>query len=287
MNVPHPPDPVAFTIPGIEHPVYWYGLMVTLGTLLGAFIADREARRRGHNPDRVWDALILIMIFGLIGARLYHVVSSPAGSATSLSYYLENPVEIVNFWSGGLRGLGIFGAVFGGVLGLWIYTKWKGLHFPEWADIVVIGVPLGQAIGRWGNYFNQELYGAPTNLPWGVPIDPDPGIRLPEYQNLPADQLFHPTFLYESLWNLGAFFFLLYVARHWQDHYRPGDLALMYLILYPLGRFLIEYQRPDAWTMLGMPTAQLLSILLILGASLAILWRHRFHETLRSESAPA
>jgi phosphatidylglycerol:prolipoprotein diacylglycerol transferase len=272
--VPIPPDPVAFTIPGINHPVYWYGLMVTLGTLLGAFVADREARRRGHNPDRVWDALIFVMVFGLIGARLYHVVSEPAGSTTNLSYYLEDPIRIVDFRSGGLRGLGIYGAIVGGVFGLWVYARWKRLHFPEWADIAALGVPLGQAIGRWGNYFNQELYGRPTDLPWGVPI-PDNAQRLPEFQLLPASQRFHPTFLYESLWNLLVFFTLMYVARHWDDRLRAGDIALLYLILYPLGRFLVEYQRPDAWTMAGIPTAQLLSLIVMVAAAAGIVYRHR------------
>lgn len=119
--MPPPPDPIAFTIPGIDRPVFWYGILVTLGTLAGAFVADRLARRRGHNPDRVWDALILVMIFGLIGARLYHVFSSPAGSDTSLQHYLERPLDIINFWSSGLRGLGIYGAVVGGAFGLAVY----------------------------------------------------------------------------------------------------------------------------------------------------------------------
>jgi phosphatidylglycerol---prolipoprotein diacylglyceryl transferase len=272
--VPTPPDPIAFTIPGINHPVYWYGLMVTLGTLAAAFVADREARRRGHNPDRVWDALILVMIFGLIGARLYHVVSSPAGSSTNLQYYLEDPIRIINFWGGGLRGLGIYGAIAGGVLGLWIYTKWKKLKFAEWADICILGAPLGQAIGRWGNYFNQELYGTPTDVPWALPV-PDVAQRLPEYQALPASQGFHPTFLYESLWNLLVFFVLIFVARNWDDRLRHGDVVLLYLILYPLGRFLIEYQRPDAWDLMGVPAAQLLSVALMIGAALLIVVRHR------------
>lgn len=286
--MPSPPNPVAFTIPGLNHPVYWYGLMVTLGTLAGAFFADREARRRGHNPDHVWNALIVIMLFGLLGARLYHVISSPAGSASNLQSYLDDPIRIINFWSGGgLRGLGIFGAIGGGVLGLWIYVKWAKLRFAEWADIIVIGLPLGQAIGRWGNYFNQELYGGPTRLPWGMPIDAVN--RLPAYASLVEGTRFHPTFLYESLWDLLVFFALVYIARHWDDHRIVGDLALTYLILYPLGRLIVEYQRPDAWAVGGVAVAQLVSLLLMLGAASAILIRHGYHRSFSSSSdeAPA
>jgi phosphatidylglycerol:prolipoprotein diacylglycerol transferase len=293
--VPTPPDPIAFTIPGIDHPVYWYGLMVTLGTLAGAYVADREARRRGHNPDHVWNALILVMIFGLLGARLYHVLSAPADSGSSLEQYLRNPLEIVAFWDGGLRGLGIFGAVLGGIFGLWVYTRLPALRrrrgalgdappreplrFAEWADIAAVGVPLGQAIGRWGNYFNQELYGNPTTLPWGVPIAPE--YRLPRFQDLAESARFHPTFLYESLWNLLVFFVLLYAARNWGERLRAGDLALVYGILYPLGRYFVELQRPDAWLIAGVPAAQLLSVAVMVVSAIWLLARHGVFRQLR------
>lgn len=270
--MPAPPDPMAFTIPGIQRPVYWYGLLVTLGTLVGAFVADRQARQRGHNPDHVWNALILVMIFGLIGARLYHVLSTPAGGGTSLSYYLAHPREIVSFWNGGLRGLGIGGAIVGGILAIFVYTRFAKLRFAEWLDLAALGLPLGQAIGRWGNYFNQELYGYPTDLPWGVPIDY--GYRLPAFADQPMDARFHPTFLYESLWCLLIFFLLAYVNRVWRHRLEHGDLAMMYLILYAGGRYVIELQRPDAWLVAGMPVAQLLAVASMVVAALIILWRH-------------
>lgn len=284
--MPLPPDPVAFTLPFIDRDVYWYGLMVTLGTLVGAYIADREARRRGHNPDHVWNALIVLMIFGLLGARLYHVVSVPAGGDTSLrDSYFADPIKIIAFWDGGLRGLGIFGAIVGGLFGLWLYTRFAKLSFPEWCDIAAVGVPLGQAIGRWGNYFNQELYGTPTRLPWGIPIASE--YRLPEFALLPEEARFHPTFLYESLWNLLAFFTLSYVATRWTDRLRPGDVALMYLILYPVGRYFAELQRPDAWTAgaSGIPVAQIVSVISILGASLILFFRHSGARKLLSSGA--
>lgn len=277
--MPLPPDPVAFTIPFIGadgREVYWYGLMVTLGTLVAAWVCDREARRRGHNPDHVWNALIVLMIFGLLGARLYHVFSLPPDGDTTLrDSYLADPIKIVAFWDGGLRGLGIFGAVLGGFLGLALYTRFAKLSLPEWCDIAAIGLPLGQAIGRWGNYFNQELYGNPTRLPWGMPVDN--AYRLPQFANLPEETRFHPTFLYESLWNLLAFFVLSYAASAWSDHLRKGDLALLYLILYPIGRYFAELQRPDAWVAggTGIPVAQIVSVLCVLGGALGLLWRHR------------
>ncbi len=280
--MPPPPDPVAFKLPFpcltdgqlqlCYREIYWYGLLVTIGTLAGAFVADREARRRGLNPDHVWNALIFAMIFGLIGARLYHVISSPADSSTNLQHYLANPIEIVAFWNGGLRGLGIFGALLGGTFGLWLYTRWKKLNFLLWADICVLGVPLGQAIGRWGNYFNQELYGNLTDLPWGVSIARE--FRSPAFAAAPVDARFHPTFLYESIWSLLTFLVLMYVAHHWDEKLRTGDLVLLYLVMYPVGRILVEFQRPDAWVVFGLPVAQLISLLLVFVSALLLLWRH-------------
>jgi len=273
--MPLPPDPVAFVIPGLGREVYWYGLMVTLGTLVGAWIADREARRRGHNPDHVWNALIVLMILGLLGARLYHVISQPAGADPNLrNQYWEDPIKIIAFWDGGLRGLGIFGAIVGGLLGLWLYTKWQKLSFAEWCDIAAVGLPLGQAIGRWGNWFNQELYGGVTRLPWGTPIESI--YRLPQFAGLPEETRFHPTFLYESMGNLLVFFALSYVATNWGRHTRNGDIALLYLIAYPLVRFFAEIQRPDAWIAggSGIPAAQLVSLGMMFVAALWILWRH-------------
>ena len=315
--MPLPPDPVAFVIRYLNREVYWYGILVTLGTLAGALIADREARRRGRNPDRVWDALIVVMIFGLLGSRLYHVLSSPAESGSSLQSYLENPLSIIAFWDGGLRGLAIIGAIIGGAFGLALYV-WEHnrryltnalravlspfvralnrphlepievpdeerLVFAEWADIAAIGIPLGQAIGRWGNYFNQELYGRPTTLPWGVPVASE--YRLPSMADLPEETRFHPSFLYESIWNVLVFLALVFIARRWGDKLRNGDIALLYLILYPVGRFLVEFERPDAWTWAGVPVAQVLALVSIVGASLWILWRHGVHEHLRREPA--
>jgi len=302
--MPPPPDPVAFVIPGLAREVYWYGIMVTLGTLAAAFVADREARRRGWNTDHVWNLLIVVMLFGLVGARLYHVVSAPAGTGSSLGAYLRDPISIIAFWDGGLRGLGVIGALAGGVLGIWLYVLEHNHRFlrralgvlgkprrrraaaqadaadavrerlrvADWIDVAALAMPLGQAIGRWGNYFNQELYGYPTSRPWGVPVEAP--YRLPQFVAEADTARFHPTFLYESAWNLLVFGLLLLMVRRWSGHLRAGDVALVYLILYPLGRYMVELQRPDAWTVAGVPMAQLLAVVCMALAALALLARH-------------
>ena len=260
-------DPIAVQIGPLA--IRWYGLLIVTGAVLAAFVSSREAKRRGENPDHVWDMLVWVLIGGIIGARLYHVVSMPS-TGGGLPYYLENPIEILYIWQG---GLGIYGAVAGGILALYIYTRRYNLDFLKWVDIGIVGVPLAQAIGRWGNFFNQELYGYPTNLPWGVRIDMEH--RIPQFADLPPDTRFHPTFLYESIWNFLTFGVLLYIARRYTDRLKKGDLFLIYGILYPLGRILVETQRPDAWTILGIPTAQLIGGISIVVCS-AVLWlRHR------------
>lgn len=266
------PDPILFEIGPLA--IRWYGLLIATGALLAGYVASLEAQRRGLNPDHVWDALMVVLVSGVIGARLYHVVSSPAGTNVGLSYYLQNPVKIIAIWEG---GLGIYGAVAGGALGLFLYARYHGLRFWQWADLAAIGLPLAQAIGRWGNFFNQELYGNPTDLPWGIPIAA--ANRLPKFADLPAGTRFHPTFLYESLWNLGTFLVLLFLARRYSHRLRQGDLFLIYLILYPVGRILVELQRPDAVggtppRIAGLPTAQWVAGGLIL-LSLFLLWYRR------------
>ena len=260
-------SPIALKIGPLT--IYWYGLLIAIGALLAAWVSSKEAARRGEDPEQAWNGLIFCLIFGLIGARLYHVFSSPAGGI-GWDYYREHPLDIIAFWNGGLRGLGIYGAVIGGVFGLWVFTRWQKLNFIRWLDIAIIGVPLAQAIGRWGNFFNQELYGYPTELPWGIYIDP--AHRLPGFENY---ERFHPTFLYESLWNFLTFGILLYLSRRYLDRLRPGDLFLVYGILYPMGRFLIEFQRPDAWMIGGIATAQIIAVIAALTCSAILVYRHR------------
>ena len=263
-------DPVAFRLPFIGLPIYWYGIFAVASILIGCVVATFEAKRRGENPDHIWNGLILVIIFGLIGARLYHVVSSPQGLVRGFEYYLQHPVEIFLIRQG---GLGIFGAIAGGVLAVFIYARWQKLSFLAWVDIASPGLALGQAVGRWGNFFNQELYGYPTTVPWGIPIDQQ--YRLPQFSGLPETARFHPTFLYESLWSLMSFVILLYLARRYHDRLRTGDVFLLYCILYPLGRFFVEFQRPDAWMMGPLAAAQVFSLLIIAAAVGLLVYRHR------------
>ncbi len=269
------PNSIAFSIPwldGSSFPIYWYGILIVTGALAGAYVATLEAKRRNINPDHVWNALLVALILGVIGARLYHIVSSPTGTNIGLDYYLQNPIEMLNFRQG---GLGIYGAVAGGALALYLYARYAKLSFALLLDIAVPGLALGQAIGRWGNFFNQELYGYPTTLPWGIPIDA--AHRLPLFADLtkyPVETTrFTPTFLYESLWNLGMAIALIVIARRWQK-IKAGDLILLWGMFYGLGRFLVEFQRPDAWLISGIATAQLIGIALIVICGVVLMYRH-------------
>ncbi len=236
-----------------------------------------DAPWRIWDPGHVWSGIIWCLIFAIIGARLYHVLTpSPSmaeiGINTPLDYF-RNPLELINFRRG---GLGIYGGLAGGLIGLFIYTRRARIPLLAWADIAAVGVALGQAIGRWANFFNQELYGGPSNLPWAVTIDPS--YRLPEFADVSR---FHPAFLYESLWSLLAFLLLLYLARRDDDRIMPGDLFALYLILYAVGRTLLELVRLDSRTVqllgvdIGLPVATLVSIVVALLMAGWLIVRHR------------
>jgi phosphatidylglycerol:prolipoprotein diacylglycerol transferase len=188
-------------------------------------------------------------------------------------YYRKNPLAILQVWHGGLA---IYGAVAGGLLGVYIYARLNKLSFLKWVDIGTPGLILAQAIGRWGNFINQELYGYPTSLPWGITIAPS--YRIPPYDDLtvyPASTRFHPTFLYESLWNLLGFLLLMYVARRYRDRLLDGDVLCLYAIWYPAGRIFVEALRPDAWLVRGIAAAQIFAAIAIVVSVVVIIYRHR------------
>ncbi len=266
-----PFDPILFHItPTIG--IYWYGVLIVTGVMLGAVYAAWKARQDGENPDHVWNGLIVAIILAIIGARLYHVFSQPQGGMVGWSYYRQHPIEVLYIRQG---GLGIYGAIIGGILGVVIYAWRAKLRPLQWLDYGAVGLALGQAIGRWGNFINQELYGPPTNSSWGLIIDPQ--YRIIPYNNLiiyPPETLFHPTFLYESLWCLLLFFTLALIAHKFKDRLLEGDLLLGYITGYSLGRFFIEYLRPDAWLIGPIAAAQLFAILCVVGGVALLVVRH-------------
>lgn len=255
--------------------IRFYGIILMLGALAGAWLATREAKRRGYEPEIVWDLLTYLLIGGIIGARLWHILTPPPSSGITAGWYLTHPLDALAIWKG---GLGIPGAVIGGVIVLYFYARRHNLNFLEWTDIAAPSLALGQAIGRWGNFFNQELYGNPTNLPWAIHIT-NPLARVAPYNDLakyPLDVTrFHPLFLYESLWNLANMFFLIWLGRRFADRLRPGDIFLVYLVTYPVGRFFLDFLRVDASLVGGININQTIMAIVAVLAAAALYWRHR------------
>jgi phosphatidylglycerol:prolipoprotein diacylglycerol transferase len=282
-------NPVIFEIGPFS--LHWYGVFIVGGAVLAAWIGSLYATRAGDNPDHIWNILAWSLIGGIIGARLYHVFSSPA-DGLGWAYYRENPLDIINFWNGGFRGLGIYGGLAGGTLAIAIYCWLNRLHPLRYLDYIAPNVLVAQALGRMGNFVNQELYGPPSTAPWAFHINPRFPCQLPT--NLPADiqpcgypdlttetinwyatHGFHPTFFYEALWNLALFGVLAYILWRFGERLRRGDGLLLYLIAYPLGRFWVEMFRPDAWVMGQKATAQWIAIISVVGSIVAMVVRHR------------
>ena len=224
-------DRVAFTLFGID--VMWYGVIISVGLLLGIFVALKECRRIGFKDDNLIDFLLVIIPAGIVCARLYYV-------AFSWDYYSQNLSEIVNIRNGGLA---IHGGLFGGIIAGFIFCRIRKISFFRIIDIIAPSVILAQAIGRWGNFVNQEAHGGPTDLPWGIMVD---GVKV------------HPTFLYESIGNLIIFFFLVWYRKNKRKY--EGEILALYLILYSAVRFFVEGLRTDSLMFLGLRTAQIVSI---------------------------
>jgi phosphatidylglycerol:prolipoprotein diacylglycerol transferase len=268
-----PVDPIIFEFGPIA--LRWYGLLMATAVLVGAFIASKEVERRGQKADDFWDMLFWVLIPAFIGARLYYVFVQSPRTAEGFGRYLENPLEIFKIWTGGIH---IFGAFIFGGIALWLYTRVRRLPPLIFLDSITLALPLSQAIGRWGNFINQELYGPPTTLPWGLRIDRPH--RIPPYNDLtqyPDSVRFHPLFLYESLWNFIGFGLLFWISRRFRSQLRDGDITLLYLIWYPLGRFFIEFLRTDSWFFPGTPfnPVHVLSAASVVIASIVLYLRHR------------
>lgn len=259
--------------------VHWYGIIITTGMILACYIAGLEMKRKGEDPNIIWDGALWVIGLGIIGARLYHVFSSPNdGSNSGWAYYSQNPLQILAIWNG---GLGIFGGIIGGIIGVFAFCLYRKVNVWRVLDCIVPGFALGQAIGRWGNFVNQELYGGPTGSSWwGVTIDPAYRIRTPkvdftDMQAYPPDTRFHPTFFYESMWSFIGFIGLLWIGRRFEHWLRDGDLIGIYFIWYGIGRAWTELLfRPDAWTLGALPTAVVVSLGLIALGLLILIFNH-------------
>lgn len=237
--------------------LHWYGLFVVSGILATLLVTVELAKKFNISSDKVYNAGFYIIIFGLIGARVYSVF-------LDLPYYLQNPLHIFAVWQGGLA---IHGGLIGAGLAIWLITKKSNSSFWTWADIAVPGAALGQAIGRWGNYFNQEIFGTPTDRSWGIPID---------MANRPAQylssQYFHPTFLYESILNIINFvilllLFKLLLNKDYKLKTGSGIIFLIYLINYSIIRFSMEFLRTDVMPeFFGLRVSALVSLVIIIGS---------------------
>jgi phosphatidylglycerol:prolipoprotein diacylglycerol transferase len=248
---------------------------MTLAIFVGTVIASNYVARKGQNPDNIWEMLLWVLVPALVGARLYFVFIQTPPGPNGVGQYLANPIKILEIWDGGIH---IYGAIIlGGIAGI-LFLHFRKLPKLIYMDGIGLGLLLGQAIGRIGNFINQELYGPPTTLPWGLRIDP--AHRVPPYNNLtlyPESVRFQPLFLYELLWDTLGFIVLYYISRRFKTRLRNGDLFLMYLIWFPIGRFFIEFMRSDSWFFPGthIDLVHILSAVVVITSATILIVRHR------------
>lgn len=268
-----PVNPILIQLGPIS--IHWYGLTMTAAIFVGTLVASRYVGRKGQDPNSIWEMLLWVLIPALVGARLYFVfIQSPRGP-NGIGQYLANPIEILQIWRGGIH---IYGAIILGGIAALLFIRIRKLPALIYLDGIALGLLIGQAIGRIGNFINQELYGPPTTLPWGLRIDA--AHRVPPYDNLtayPDSVRFQPLFLYELTWDALGFVVLYFISRRFKDRLRNGDLLLLYLIWFPIGRFFIEFMRSDSWFFPGTPfdLVHLLSAIAVISSATILILRHR------------
>lgn len=248
--------------------LYYYGLILMTGVAAGGWIASIMAKKLGQDSERTWDLMIWLIVGGIVGARIWHILTpSPSLVASGIDtmYYLTHPLDMINTRRG---GLGIPGAIIGGVIAMYFFTRKNNLPFKPWLDAGSFGLALGQAIGRWGNYVNQELYGGPTNLPWKIFIEPQH--RVSGFENV---DYYHPLFLYESIWNFLNLGVMLLVYKKLNKYLRPGEIFIIYLMNYALGRFLLDFIRLDASLVGGINANQTVMLLIFIITLTIIIFR--------------
>lgn len=229
-----------------------YGLSISIAIFVSIKVAEKIIEK--ENEDILWGLSLWAIVIGIISARLYHVLDY-------FDLYFKSPVKIFYIWDG---GLGILGAILGGAIGISAYLKLRGKKILPWLDLISVVMPLGQSIGRWGNFFNKEIFGKPTTLPWGIYISPEKR-PLMFFQN----EKFHPLFIYESILNLILFTFLYKIYKGKHNKLKSGFFMSIYLLGYSVIRFSLEFLRIDPWTTqlspsLTLNVAQTISILLII-----------------------
>ncbi len=236
-------DPIIFTIDiGNIHLAFrWYGLLIAIGVFVGGWVTEKELTRRGGKAETVWDALLWVLPSAVIGARLWYVLNDMMGGGRT---YLANPGHIIRITEGGLH---IFGGIVFGLLAAYLFARKNKVDILLLMDSVAPGLLIGQAVARPANFINQELYGPPTDLPWGIPISPPN--RLPPWNDLsrfPEETTrFHPTFAYEMIWNLITAGLLLWLMRRYERKIKPGTAFAGWLVAAGVGRVIIETFRPD------------------------------------------
>ena len=258
------PGAIAFHLGPLT--VRWYGILMATAILVGFWLAQRRATEEGLPADEILRAAQWAVVAGLIGARLYEVIFN-------WDYYGRFPEKIVAVWEGGLAMHG--GLIVGPLVGIWLARRW-GVPIRRALDVIAPSMVLGQAIGRWGNFFNEEAFGRPTDLPWKLYISP-------EHRPLGYAQFeyFHPTFLYESLWDLAVFLVLVGLLRS-RLKGRPGALFFAYVGLYSIGRFAIEALRLDSFWLGSVRVPQVASLIGVAVALAGMAWANR-----RASASPA